>query len=827
MTGRPVRSILITHVWSDRNKGDAAILAATLRQIGAAAPGCSVTLGSEFGTADRRAADETDSTRRQFPGTRLVGSLLPILPLEPPGPARASVGWQAAVQTAFYLARSVLLLMAPSVRLCRGEAERQILRAFRSADLVVSKGGGFLFGEMRLRSTLRLYREVFPLLLARRLRRPVALLGQSIGPFASDAQRALMRRALNGAVMIGVREAISQDLLRDLGVGGPAVRIVPDLALALPPAEPDDPRLARLASRLEAHPRPWIGLTVRAWRLHPRDDATIENYLAAVDALGRHIRRRYGGTVIVWPQSTGPGAFEDDRRVGQRLGARGHDGLVLVEDEIPAPILKAAYGWMDAFVATRFHSALFAMASGVPSIVIDYWGPKARGIMRQAGQEQFVIPYAAVDPAGLCGLFDALWAERAAVRARLRATIPALVADIEGAVGDLMRPDAATVDVESRPRPTPGRDRGALAVLLVGLNSSFGGVEQHMLDLGAGLARRGHRVTLAAPAGSAVAALARRRGMIETVEVSRSPLAVPALAALIRRVRPDVVHLHSPRASLLGRIAARLLPFDFRRRLVVLSSAHGWIPRYLRFGSLFEMLYGVTARWEDGIVAVAGAVKATLLDHRYPGEIWTVANGLDPLWGDGIEAAPREPGTPLRLGYFGRLDREKGVGVLVDALRRLDRPAWRLDVYGGGRSGRAVARQIADAGLDGQICLNGAVPRDAVAGVMAACHVVVLPSLQEGSPYVVLEAIRLGVPVVACAVGGVVEMIRNGEDGLLVPPGDAAALADALRRLIDDDRLLDRLRRGARGRRLTYTAEDMVTRLVEVYGEARSRARYP
>jgi glycosyltransferase involved in cell wall biosynthesis/polysaccharide pyruvyl transferase WcaK-like protein len=726
------------------------------------------------------------------------------------------------LEVAFYLIRSLFILAIPSERWCRNDGERAVLDAFRSADLVISKGGGFIFGEPRLRSTARLYRVLFPMFLAWRLGRPYALLGQSLGPFGTRAQRWLAGRALAGAHTVGVREMVSGELAHDLGLPQDRVRVVPDLALALPAAPADAEPVRRLLARLATAPRPWVGLTVRAWRdaARVRSDpnrvsgAERAGYLTAVIGLCRHVRGRYGGTVVVWPQSLGPGPLEDDRIIARELVSTAGDAVVCVEDEIPPDVLKTAYAAMDVCVATRLHSALVAMASGVPALVIDYWGPKALGIMAQLGQARFVLPYAGLQTGSLCRLFDALWTERAGLREALLRVIPPLVADIDRAVRALVG-DIGGSGLSHE----PDADR-TLSVLLVGLNSSFGGVEQHLLDLSRGLVARGHRVALVAPRHSTLARLAHRLDRLVIHEVPRSPRSVPIVRRLIARRHPDIVHLHSPRASVFGRLAARLLPASHRRSLVVLSSAHGWISGHLRFRQLMEAVYVRTAGWEDGMIAVAGAVRTILEDHGYRGPVWVVPNGLDPNWRRDVRSQPRRPGAPLRFGYFGRLSQEKGLCTLIDALQRLARQDYQVTIHGEGPMRAEIDRRIAACGLGERVHLTGEVPADAVAGLMAACHVVVLPSLQEGCPYVLLEALGLGLPVLACAVGGVTELIVDGKNGLLVPPGEPKALAAAIERFIDDHGFLERCRHEAGARATAYTADDMVERILSVYRDA-------
>jgi glycosyltransferase involved in cell wall biosynthesis len=140
-----------------------------------------------------------------------------------------------------------------------------------------------------------------------------------------------------------------------------------------------------------------------------------------------------------------------------------------------------------------------------------------------------------------------------------------------------------------------------------------------------------------------------------------------------------------------------------------------------------------------------------------------------------------------------RLKAPKDGVTLARALRKLEPGAYRAAIVGDGPDRTAVAAELGDAGeLLGE--------RDDVAEQLARADVFVLSSRSEGLPMAILEAMAAGLPVVATAVGGIPELVADGETGLLVPPGDADALAEALRRLVADPELRRRLGDAARTR---------------------------
>ncbi len=162
---------------------------------------------------------------------------------------------------------------------------------------------------------------------------------------------------------------------------------------------------------------------------------------------------------------------------------------------------------------------------------------------------------------------------------------------------------------------------------------------------------------------------------------------------------------------------------------------------------------------------------------------------------------PRTSGAPFRLLFLGNLFARKGIADLLAALARVgpDGPACSLVVAGGGDVAGHAA--LADGlGLGGRVRFAGWVDQAGAAACLADADALVLPSYDEGLPLVILEALSLGVPVVCTPVGAIGEVLDDGDTALLVPPGDIAALAAALRRLAGEPALAARL--SERGRAL-------------------------
>jgi colanic acid/amylovoran biosynthesis glycosyltransferase len=187
----------------------------------------------------------------------------------------------------------------------------------------------------------------------------------------------------------------------------------------------------------------------------------------------------------------------------------------------------------------------------------------------------------------------------------------------------------------------------------------------------------------------------------------------------------------------------------------------------------------------------------------------------------------RRPAGPLRVLCVGTLHEVKGQAHLVEACRLLADAgvdvACRL--VGDGPDRAALARRIAAVGLQARVELAGARTRPQVVAELAAADVLAAPSVptragkREGIPVVLMEAMSCGVAVVASDLSGIPELVEDGVSGLLVAPGDARALADALRRLHDDPALRSRLGRAGRERVLAeFDLERSAAQLARRFG---------
>ena len=329
-----------------------------------------------------------------------------------------------------------------------------------------------------------------------------------------------------------------------------------------------------------------------------------------------------------------------------------------------------------------------------------------------------------------------------------------------------------------------------------------GGAEVMLIQLAEELRRRGHVVTPVGPQRGVGWLSGRLRSLgfdRRTFNLRRplDPQCAIELTRTLRELRVDVVHSHEFTMAIYGCLAARWLGVP---HVVTMHGNESVMDAWRR---------RVALRWSwrhsRAFVAVSSHT-ATQVQMRLglpDRAVHVIPNGVP------IRPGERER-TRAKLGVeddevliltVGNLRRRKGHAVLVQALAELQRAGcaapWQLVIAGDGSQRENLTRLTTELGVADRVQLLG--HRDDVPDLQAAADIYAMPSFWEGMPLAILEAMIVGKAIVASRVGGIPEMLCEGESGLLVPAGDPLALAGALRHLIEDPAQRERL--GEAGRR--------------------------
>jgi glycosyltransferase involved in cell wall biosynthesis len=268
---------------------------------------------------------------------------------------------------------------------------------------------------------------------------------------------------------------------------------------------------------------------------------------------------------------------------------------------------------------------------------------------------------------------------------------------------------------------------------------------------------------------------------------------VVELSRLLRREQPEIVHVNSAKAAALGRLAAWMGRVPIRIYTVhgwaflahrgLASAAYRWIERALRPLTTVTVCVSENER-QAGLAARACDDSTTVV----------IRNGVAPGNADVRESEGDRP----RIVMVGRLQAPKDPITLVRALAMIRETAFEALLVGDGPDRSVVEEEIRRLGIEPSVHVLG--NRSDVHELLATADVFALSTRSEGLPLSILEAMAAGLPVVASNVGGVAELVVQGETGMLVPPGDPGALAETIEGLLGDQPLARRLGEAARMR---------------------------
>ena len=359
--------------------------------------------------------------------------------------------------------------------------------------------------------------------------------------------------------------------------------------------------------------------------------------------------------------------------------------------------------------------------------------------------------------------------------------------------------------------------------LHINTERTWRGGEQQTLYLAAGLMARGHGALVLCRPGFPLAQKARAAG-IPTHELDVSgeinPGAIVEIARLIAGRSIDVVHMHTSHAHTLGALAGILTP---RTKLVVSRRVDFSIRKHAT--SILKYRIPI-----DRIIAISRAVRRVLIDDGIPPDLISIVHsGIDLSRFDNVEAPDYRAEFGLAedavvIGNVAALVDHKGHRFLLDAVPAvLERhPEARFVICGDGELWDELHAQRARLGIEKQVIFAGFRPD--VPGLLGFFDLFVMSSHLEGLNTSILDALAMRRPVVATDAGGIPEIIRDGETGLLVPAKDPPGLASAICRLIDQPPLARRLAEGGRQWvEREFTTDAMVEGTLAVYRELLSR----
>lgn len=353
----------------------------------------------------------------------------------------------------------------------------------------------------------------------------------------------------------------------------------------------------------------------------------------------------------------------------------------------------------------------------------------------------------------------------------------------------------------------------------------WGGQERRTFAEAVEFKKRGYRVILVVQPGSELGKHAKEVG-IEVREIRMwnkdIPKAFFQLFSLMRRERVDIVNTHSPKDSWIASFAARL---TFRP--ILLRTRHITVP-------ISNHPLNIVYKMPHKIITIGGAIRKAMIEiNRFPSEkIVSIPTGvdLDRFNPDKVKGNIRkelgiDQDTPL-VGSISIIRTEKGFPYFLEAAQEIlkVKPETRFLIVGHEPKGDTVAQEVRKRGLGDKVFMPGL--REDIPNILARLDVFVLCSLREAFGQAIAQALAMERPVVATNVGGIPELIKDNQTGLLIPPADSKALARAILELLENREKAKRL--GKNGRRLIekkFSQETMIERIEDLYQELLKKKR--
>lgn len=375
-------------------------------------------------------------------------------------------------------------------------------------------------------------------------------------------------------------------------------------------------------------------------------------------------------------------------------------------------------------------------------------------------------------------------------------------------------------------------------ILLVVTQAEWGGAQKYVFDLAVNLSSDNYQVQVAVGEPNGKQELTKKlqtnkitvfqlKHLIRKISLIQDILAIKELINLIKKEQPAILHLNSSKAGLLGAIAGRL---SGKNQPAVVFTAHGWafmepMPFYKFW--LFMLMEKIAARWRQATIVLSEKEKQIALRYRLasPASALVIPNGIeakkilflkqeDARKKLGISAPANEP----ILGTIANFYPTKGLEYLIEAIKILKEKNnfnGQCFIIGDGAGRENLENKIKDLELSGEIKLLGTIPEAKT--YLKTFDIFVLPSIKEGLPFALLEAMSAGLPIIATQVGAIPEIITNGVNGRLVTPGDSQALAMVIAEVISDTAVSTRLGQAAAAKVRQYNFKTTLAATEELY----------
>ncbi|MBK0391971.1 polysaccharide pyruvyl transferase family protein [Ramlibacter algicola] len=432
--------ISVLHAYSDSNKGDLAIVLATVKALKSNAPHVQIYLHSVYAASDPNFS---------FHHRHIAGHVDEVCSHSIPSPYIDDAAHSALrnVLAAARLLRDsgkhyLNLILGPT-KFLRNRSNELI----QQSDLVLLKGGQYIYSDQGgLRGVLYLWRVLSSIHQSAQQGKRVVIMGQSLGPLPDGLPGRMVAKALRKCELVVVRERLSLELAQRLMHGNTASKLVlaPDFAFLIEPREP-----ANYSEKFAfLDDGDWIGVTVVNWYFPGSPDvaAARRNYETQIIEACVQLHRAHGFRVALFPQVTVRHHGESDldllKRISDALEARDVPVRTVVDDLAPEQ-LSYLYGRCRVLIGTRLHSCILAAVASCPVVAIRYQGFKTEGVMAELGMSEHVLDISHLEASDLTSKVTELAESRTDVKRKIDDRVAQMRKDLSDLVGDVLSEDAA------------------------------------------------------------------------------------------------------------------------------------------------------------------------------------------------------------------------------------------------------------------------------------------------------------------------------------------------------------------------------------------------
>lgn len=639
----------------------------------------------------------------------------------------------------------------------------KVHRAIRKCSMLISGGGSLLQDRTSTRSLLY-YLSVMHM--AQRLKKPVMVYANGIGPVQGKWNRRLVVRVLQKATAITLRDEDSLRELQNMGLSRQDILVTADPVFSLQNTKP------QLAEQL------WdqMGIPQDAKVLGISLRTHSQNAAERLAALFDGICRDTGYVPVFLCMQAA-----EDTQSAESVMKLMQTEAYLLPGQLGAQEMMSALERMELVISMRLHTLIFAATVGTPVMGFDY-DPKVNSLLRKLGMPSL----GQVEKLDVqqCRKLVADFSDR---REEYREKIQAAAQSLR---------EKETENDRILRQVTSLTPEPSSVMFLIG-GGDTGGAKTHVLTLLRGLMEQGYRVQLVCFIEGPFAEDARAWGIPTTVlPKTRVVKCVRALLRMIRQMQPDLIHCHGAKANMFGRMLMSHIP------QAVLTTVHS-DPQLDYLGRpAAKLIYGTINDWAlrkiPYRVCVSDTMRQLLISRRFdPDSLYVIYNGV----AISSEAPPLsrteffekiglsvEPDSVV-FGIAARLSPVKDIPTLLEAFSQVvkQEPSARLVIAGDGEEAQKLHALAEKLCPQGTVCFAGWLQD--TDSFYHAIDVNVLSSLSEGFPYALPEGGKMRCATIATAVGGIPYMVEDGKTGLLLQPKDTAMLASHMLRMIREPEL--------------------------------------